>query len=191
MIRSKGSATKAALKKGERCNDVKVPRYVGVLADLYLVFGADLRVSPPSIPNDILRNVVNEQTVTVRGTVQFSNAGPSAALRGQMTLSVTGDGQSAIVTAHGVPGPPFHDCEVSGGRMLCAFREFRAKAKKSYTVIVGTKVNTGYFRGGAGRMNVQVTLVSTLGDREPNGGNNTQQKKIVLCMAGATDPACK
>ena len=186
------TATKAALKKGERCNDPKVPRYVGVIGDLYLVFGADLRVSPPSIPNDVVRNVVNEQSVSVRGTVQFTNAGPSAALRGEMKLSVYGDGQSAVVTAHGVPGPPFHDCKVqSGGSMLCAFREFRAKQKASYTVIVGTKVNTGFFRNGAGRMNVQVTLFSTLGDREPNGRNNTQQKKIALCMAGATDPACK
>ncbi|MFN2470560.1 MAG: hypothetical protein ABR583_06150 [Gaiellaceae bacterium] len=41
------TATKAPLKKGQRCNDPKVPRYVGVIGDLYAQFGADLRTRPP------------------------------------------------------------------------------------------------------------------------------------------------
>ena len=51
------------------------------------------------------------------------------------------------------------------------------------------KADTSGFRSGAGKFTVDVVM-SGHGMREVDPKNNVQKKVVVLCMAGATDPAC-
>src|ERR1044072_7726056 len=103
-------ATKAELPRGQRCNDSRLPRYVGVLGDLSLDFQADVQVAPPQLPSELVRNVTNGQAITIQGTIRITNAGPSTALRGDIQLSVSGDGSSTLVPLP-LPGAPLHACE--------------------------------------------------------------------------------
>lgn len=186
-------ATKAALGRGERCNDGGLPRYVGVLGDLSLDFQADVKVTPPQLPREVVHDVTNGQAVPVEGVIQITNAGPSTALRGDVQLSVSGDGSSTLVPLP-LPGAPFHECayvSFAPGVLRCEYRELRAGESASFRFLGGTRANTGFFSGGAGEMTVDVTAYSRAASTfDPFPADNRQVKRIVLCQAGATAPAC-
>ena len=56
-------------------------------------------------------------------------------------------------------------------------------------VAVGVKANTGYFRGGAGRLTLMWSVTGPA--RDPGtSANGTTQATVVMCVTGATDPAC-
>jgi len=186
-------ATKAKLQAVQRCNDRKLPRYVGVLGDLTLDFQGDVKLAPPQLQHELIRNVTNGQSIPVGGVIQITNAGPSTALRGDIQLSVRGDGSSALVQLP-LPGPPFHACEYvphAPGVLKCEYRDLRAGQSASFSFLAGTQANTGFFAGGAGEMVIEVTAyprgASTF---EPFAADNRQVKRVVLCQAGATAPAC-
>ncbi len=185
-------ATKRKLRKGQKCNNRKVPRFVGVLGDLTLDFAGDIRVTPPVLSKEIVRNVVNGQVVGIEGTARFTNAGPSAALGGDMQLSATGPGTSAVAPLGSYPGPPFHTCgvvEFAPSTFKCRFGEFRAGTSSSFRFTAANRVNTAYFKNGAERFNVYLQANDRTLD-DPNPRDNSQIKTVVLCMAGATDPDC-
>ena len=186
-------ATKARLPRGQRCNDRRVPRFVGVLGDLSLDFHADVKVTPPQLPAEVVHNVTNGQAIPIQGVVRITNAGPSTALRGDVQLSVSGDGSSTLVQLP-LPGAPLHACEYvpfAPGVLKCEYRELRAGESVSIPFLGGTQANTGFFSGGAGEMTVEVTAY-------PRGAlafeslpaDNRQVKRMTLCQAGATAPAC-
>ncbi len=186
-------ATKAPLKRGQKCRNAKLPRYVGVLGDLDLDFQGDVKVAPPQIATEIVRNVVNGQAVAIQGTARITNEGPSTALLGDFQLSISGDGSSTLVPL-AVSGAPFQGCQYlshAPNFLQCEYRELRAGQSASVSFIGGTKVNTGFFKAGAGQMEVDVTAYprGSLAF-EPFGADNRQVKKMILCQAGATDPRC-
>ena len=88
---------RAPLKKSDPCthpNNAKVGgnvRYIAVLADLSLLFGADLRAVAPQTPQQV-QHVTNGQTISLQGVSSFANDGPSTSLGGtvQLNAGVTG-----------------------------------------------------------------------------------------------------
>jgi hypothetical protein len=187
-------ATKAELGRGERCNDRRLPRYVGVLGDLSLDFHGDVKITPPQLPAEVVHNVTNGQAIPIQGTIRITNAGPSTALRGDIQLSIGGDGSSALVQLP-LPGAPLHACAYvphTPGILNCEYRELRAGESASISFLGGTQANTGFFSGGAGEMTVEVTAYPRGALAfEPFPADNRQVKRMVLCQAGATAPACK
>ncbi len=186
------TATKSPLKRGmTRCNDPRVPRLVGVYAELYLEFGADMKVAPPQLPVEIVRNVVKDQAVGLNATLRLTNAGPSAAMAGTLTVNYSGPGISTVQLPGGSSGVgPFQECE--GGLnlpLVCQIQEFRPGTTVEVPILAALRVDTAQFRSGAGRINVQVVL-GARGLRSVGLGDEVQNKVIVLCAAGATDPAC-
>lgn len=188
------NATKAELARGQRCNDRRLPRYVGVLGDLSLDFQADVQITPPQLPSEIVRDVRNGQSVGIQGSVRIANAGPSTALRGDIQLSISGDGASTLVPLP-LPGAPFHACEYvpfAPGVLRCEYRELRAGESASFGFLGGTQANTAFFSGGAGEMTVEVTAYPRGALAfEPFPADNRQVKRMTLCQAGATAPACR
>lgn len=186
-------ATKAKLPRGQRCNDRRLPRYVGVLGDLVLDFQGDVKITPPQLQHEVIRNVTNNQAIPVEGVIRITNTGPSTALRGDLELSISGDGSSALVPLP-LPGAPFHACEYvsfAPGVLKCEYRELRAGQSASFRFVGGMEAHTIHFSGGAGEMTVKVTAYPRgLLSFEPFSADNRQVKQIVLCQAGATAPAC-
>jgi hypothetical protein len=184
---------RAALKPGEPCTRPWATsganvRYVAVAADLTLGYASDLRAIGSDQPRQVAR-VVNGKSVTIRGTSRFSNDGPSSSLGGTFTVSITGDGQSALAIAQ--PQSPLEQqsCKLEGrARMTCTYDEVRSGMKAGILVVAGTNVNTAYFKNGAGLMTLLWSVDGR--NRDPNGSNNAAKVEIVLCAAGATDPAC-
>ena len=174
-----------------RCNDPRIPRLVGVYAELYLEFGADLKVAPPQLPVEIIRNVVKDQAVGLSATLRLTNAGPSAAMAGTLSVNYSGPGTSTVTLPAGSGGVgPFQDCTMGLNEpLVCKIQEFRPGTTVELPFLAALRVDTAQFRAGAGRINVQVVL-SGSGLRSVGLGDEVQSKVIVLCAAGATDPAC-
>ncbi len=187
-------AERAALtKKGDRCTHPWATsggdaRYIAIAADLDLSFGGDVRAIPSDAARQVYKGVQNGQSVTISGTSRFSNDGPSSSMGGTFSVNISGDGQSALAIA--APQAPLErsDCELVQTRMTCSYNEVKAGVKTGIQIVAGTKVNTGYFRNGAGRMTLQWSVDARGPD--PNGSNNTTELVIILCTTGATDPAC-
>jgi hypothetical protein len=184
------TVSKAALKEGELCRDDMLPRAVGVLADIFLQFGGDLRVDPPRVPLEVRKDVKNRDAVVSEGVAQFVNDGPSAALEGFVTISVTGPGQSLFVESLVAASAPFSNCKAEGAVLNCEFHEFLAGQQGSIRFRTGTKVTFDLFQGGAGRIETLAHIGRPSGFPDPNGSNNSAKAELVLCAAGATDPAC-
>jgi hypothetical protein len=137
-----------------------------------------------------MKDVTNGSNVVVGGVAQFVNDGPSAALEGSVTIGVQGPGQSLIVEALLNVSPPFSNCKVDGPTVNCEFHDFRAGTRGSIGFKGATKVNFGQFQGGAGRIVTTAFIRTASGFPDPNGSNNSAKAEVVLCAAGATDPAC-
>jgi hypothetical protein len=188
------SVGRAALKRGDPCthpNNAKTGgnvRYIAVGADLSLEFGSDLRAVASTAPKQVQR-VANGQAVSIQGITRFANSGPSTSLGGTVVVSVSGDGQAAIVEAATHPAAPLTGCRFEGTRLTCTYGELRGSAQTSISVFAGLKVNTGFFRNGVGKLMVQWTIDGPA--RDPKGGNEIAQGEVVLCTQESTDPACR
>ncbi len=178
---------KAALKKGEPCNNPKSGRYISVLADLELRFGSDLQVVPPTNPRAIKKNVANKQVVPVEGTVQFVNAGPSASLEGKVRLSVSGPGRG-FITEFFQASAPLGDCKRDEGVLECSFKDFRAGGTASLLYHGAVSVNYGFLKNGAGQIDVAAEITGI--GQDPNPANNHQLAVVIVCAPKATDPSC-
>jgi hypothetical protein len=184
---------RAQLKKGDPCTHPNSPkvggnvRYIAVLADLSLLFGADLRAVAPQTPQQV-QHVTNGQTVSLQGVPSFANDGPSTSLGGTVQLSAGGDGQTILVEpmTHGVA--PLTDCKLEQTRITCTYPELRAGARTSINVTAAMKVNIGFFQNGVGKLTIQWSI--TRPGLDPNGANNTAQTVAILCAPGATVAPC-
>ena len=83
---------------------------------------------------------------------------------------------------------PLTNCNFEQARVTCSYSELRSGAQTSIRVLAGTKVNTGFFRNGVGKLIIQWSI--TAPGRDPNGGNNTAQVVTILCAPGATESPC-
>jgi hypothetical protein len=184
---------RAALKKGDPCTHPNNPktcgnvRYIAVAADLSLDFGSDVRAIAPATTQQV-KHVTNGQAVPVQGTARFANNGPSASLGGTVVLSASGDGQTVLVAAGTYETAPLTNCKLEDSRMTCTYAELRAGAQTSISVLAGTKVNTGFFRNGVGKLTIQWSI--TAPGRDPKGLNNTAEAVVILCAPGATVAPC-
>lgn len=184
---------RAALKRGDPCTHPNNPktgsnvRYIAVGADLSLEFGSDLRAVASTAPKQVTR-VANGQAISIQGSTSFANSGPSTSLGGTVVVSVSGDGQAALVEAATHPAAPLTNCTFEGTRLTCTYGELRAGAQTAINVFAGLKVNTGFFRNGVGKLTVQWTIDGPA--RDPKGGNESAQVEVVLCTQESTDPAC-
>jgi hypothetical protein len=153
-----------------------------------------VQVTPPQLPREVVHNVTNGQAIPIEGVIRITNAGPSTALRGDIQLSISGDGSSTLVPLP-LPGAPFHACEYvsfAPGVLRCEYRELHAGESASISFLGGTQANTGFFSGGAGEMTVDVTAYTRATSAfDPFPADNRQVKRMVLCQAGATAPACR
>ena len=184
------TVAKAAQKEGEPCRDDMLNRYVGVLADILLQFGGDLRVVAPRAPLTVKKDVKNREDIVSEGIAQFINDGPSAALEGSVTISVGGPGQSLFIEPFVAASAPFSNCKVEGPVLNCEFHEFLAGQEGTIRFRTGTRVTFDLFERGAGRIVTIASIGTRSGFPDPNGGNNSAKAELVLCAAGATDPAC-
>jgi hypothetical protein len=187
---------RAALKKGDTCTHPGATsggdtRYIAVAADLSLNFGSDLRALPPKVKKQVRRGVTNGQSVAAMGTVRFTNDGPSTSLGG--TLIVTASTQSGTLLLTNLIN--FHepldkaDCTIETDRLTCTYDELKVGKQLVIDVAAGTKVNTGYFRSGAGKLDFRWVITGR--SRDPGKTyNNEESATVVMCVAGATDPAC-
>jgi hypothetical protein len=179
---------KAELKTGERCTytDAKRFRYIGVIADLDLQFGGDLRVVPPRTPRRKV-TVARGKVLPIHEIVKFVNDGPSAALEGIALIGVSSS-EKAYMLGPGLEfKPPFYDCDRVDRTLTCKYREFRAGQQSSIQFYAGSKVNpaTGT------RVSVQASIIPPAAFTDPKGLNNTQKVEILACAEGTSDPACR
>ncbi len=187
---------RAALKKGDRCTHPAATsggnvRYVAIGADIALGFGSDLQAVPPAKPQQVRKDVKNGDSVTLQGTIAVKNNGPSSSLGGTVLVNANGDGQTIILQNLVVPNAPLDksSCTFDQQQIVCKYGELPAGAAATMFVAVGVKANTGYFRGGAGRLTLMWSVTGPA--RDPGtSANGTTQATVVMCVTGATDPAC-
>jgi hypothetical protein len=181
---------RAPLKPGDSCtrpNTSRNFRIIAVESDLSLLFGADLRAIPPRVAHQV-QKVTSGSTVTIRGTVQFANFGPSTSLGGRVSVNAGGDGQTVFVTPLTIPGPGLTDCERDQASITCTYPQLLANTSTSIALGVSMKVSTGLFVNGAGRLRIDWHINRP--GLDPNTGNNNAATEVVVCVEGATDPAC-
>ena len=189
---------RAALKKGDRCTHPAATsggneRYVAISASLALGFGSDLQAIPPAMAQQVQKGLKNGDTVAITGTIAVKNNGPSTSLGGTVLVHVNADGGATIAQNLVVPNPPLDRsmCTFDQQVITCKYAELPAGAAATMFVPVGVqKVNTGFFHNGAGRLTLTWTVTGPSRDPGTSPSNNTTQTVVVMCVTGATDPAC-
>jgi hypothetical protein len=192
---------KTALPRGERCaipNRIgSYPRYIGVFAFIYLSFGAILTALPSGAGSRVVQGKLGPgSAVSVQGTVNFRNDGPSASLSGKVIVIVTGDfnlkGIFNTVLNTGTPPPPFVSCTIdpqSHQRMTCPYREFRAGTIAKLPAAAAFKLNSSFPTSGVRKGRLSWTIISDAAN-DPTGGSLGNQVDVVLCGIAATDAVC-
>ena len=112
-------------------------------------------------------------------------------MKGTVQLSISGPGLSLFVPGGLNAGAPLDDCNVEGPVITCGYRELKAGQTMTLGYIGGTRVSFDQLRGGAGRIGISAYILAPSNFPDPAGLNNRQLAEVVVCAAGATDPACK
>ena len=105
-----------------------------------------------------------------------------------MSVNAGGDGQTVFVTPLTIPGPGLTDCERDQASITCTYPQLLANTSTSIALGVSMKVSTGLFVNGAGRLRIDWHINRP--GLDPNTGNNNAATEVVVCVEGATDPAC-
>jgi hypothetical protein len=191
---------KAAQPRGQRCYDAKVPRYVSVIANVFLSFGADLVARPSdSGTTQVSKNVGPGSKATITGALRFRNNGPSSGLGGHIEVGFNGDsGVTAILVKDAtVVHPPFKDCQwtlasatLGSSSVTCSYDELKPGAESSISLVAGYLVGSSFPPTAVRRLRLTWTILSDTHADNPGGGNETATYTFVLCGSAATDPAC-
>jgi hypothetical protein len=197
---------KAATKRGQPCTVPNIQgnagtlRYVGVLASIYLQFGAVLIALPSQAGKRIVQRKQGAGTsVLVNGTVNSQNNGPSASLSGRVEVSIAGafNLTVALTSLQGSQfGPPFGTCtfdtvasQTPPSSMTCPYSDFRAGTIARLPVTGAIKLDNVFPSKIVRTARLHWIILPDQGNN-PTDSIPDNQIAFVICGVDATNPVC-
>lgn len=185
---------KAALPKGERCNNPR--RLIGVIAQLSLRFEPDLEAVPSDKGREQAVRSAAGKVVGALGNIRFVNHGPSGSAGGKLIFRIAGNVfvQTAWTPATLQISPPFHDCVGQGtgvavvGTITCEYSDFPAGLKDSIFVLAASRLTPNFPPTETTSMEVDWQIVPA--GYETNAANNSYSHKFIICGPLAKKPEC-
>jgi len=185
---------KAALKKGEACNNPN--RSIGIVSMLSLRFEPDLEALPSDKGRVQAVRSAAGKVVSALGTIRFVNHGPSGSAGGKLIFRIQGSSfvQTAWTPTTLQVSPPFHDCTGSGtgvavqGIITCQYSDFPAGLKESIFVISGGRLTPNFPPDATTRLDVDWQIIPA--GYETNAANDSYSHEFLICGPTAKDPAC-
>jgi len=141
---------KAALKKGEACNNRR--RLIGFLSMLSLRFQPDLEALPSDKGREQAVRSAAGKVVGALGSIRFVNHGPSGSAGGKLVFRISGNVfvETAWTPSTLQVSPPFHDCVGQGtgiavqGTITCEYSDFPAGLKESIFVFAAGRLTPNF-----------------------------------------------